>query len=79
MEVVILPDEMWEKVDGRKSKYDAEIAAIKEGKVVFVPLGDRKPDSLRITLYEAAKRSKIAVSVRLYEHEGIRGFAVKAR
>jgi beta-lactamase class A len=79
MAVVILPGETWEQIDNKRTQWSEEMEAVKNGKVVFVPIADRRADTLRITLYEAAKRAGLTVSVRSYDHEGVHGFAVKAR
>lgn len=79
MPLVVLPDETWEKIDHKRTQWDDEMEAVKNGKVVFVPAEGRRPDTLRITLYEAAKRAGLKVSVRAYTHEGASGFAVKGR
>jgi hypothetical protein len=80
MPVVTLDDKTWSSLTGnRGTKWDDEMKAVREGKIVFVPAGDRKEDSLRITLYEAAKRVGLLISVRSYTHDGVRGFAIKSR
>jgi hypothetical protein len=79
MAVVTLPAETWDTISGKPSRWDEEMTAVKNGEIVFVPIGGRRADTLRITLYEAAKRAGTTVSVRSFKHGGVDGFAVKAR
>lgn len=80
MGVTVLPDKVWGQIEVKRGgAYADEMEAVKSGKVVFVPIGERRADTLRVTLYEAAKRAGMEVSVRSYTHDGTNGFAIKQR
>jgi hypothetical protein len=79
MALVVLNRETWESISTKKNRWSEEIDAVSRGEVVFIPFDGRKPDTMRVTLYESFKRAGHLVSVRSYTHKNVDGFAVAAR